>query len=245
MKIIKCVNKQNREFETLISDEDYEKVSKYHWGVDIGIQKSGREYYRVRRCYDGVKLHRFIMNVTDPKIEVDHINHNPLDNRRENLRLCSRRENLLNKEKCKKATSIFKGVVWSPRDQCWYARIVLINGKRKYLGVFTSEEDAAHMYDAYAKTLPDAEYRVLNFPNDLITIPIPTRNKRRDSSSKYYGVSKIRDKEKWITNNGKKRIGTFMTELEAAQAYDAYIKSLPNCNKPLNFPEENVLNYEI
>lgn len=167
MKIIKCISSQEREFETLISDEDYEKVSQYRWRVDIGIQKSEKEYCRVRRCDNGVKLHRFILDVTDQKIEVDHINRNPLDNQRENLRLCSRRENLLNKEKHLNATSTFKGVCWSNRNQKWYTRIVLKNGKRKYLGVFMSEIDAAKAYDAYAKTLPDAKFRVLNFPDEI------------------------------------------------------------------------------
>jgi hypothetical protein len=104
------------------------------------------------------------MNVTDPKIKVDHINHNGLDNRRENLRLCTQQQNNLNVRKRSNTSSKFKGVYWYKQRQKW-AVYCCIDGKGKHLGLFTSELEAAVAYDNFVKTLPDQEFRILNFPD--------------------------------------------------------------------------------
>lgn len=166
MKIIKWTNKSGREFEILVDEEDYERVSEYKWYVKVfGIKKSGEEYCLVVNNKVGY-LHRFILNVTDSKIEVDHQNHNGLDNRKENLRPCTRSENELNKHKLSGTSSQYKGVGWHKGAQKWQC-IACVNGKKKYLGRFTSEIAAAHAYDNYVKNLPDAEFRILNFSDKI------------------------------------------------------------------------------
>jgi len=94
-------------------------------------------------------MHREIMNPPSG-IEVDHINGDHLDNRRMNLRLCSRSENGKNRKKCAtKTTSVYKGVSWNKSRMKWYSHIKH-NGKSIHLGSFREEIDAAMAYNKAA-----------------------------------------------------------------------------------------------
>jgi hypothetical protein len=109
-------------------------------------------------------LSRQLLNVTDPTTQVDHIDHNTLNNQRSNLRLCTNQQNCLNRQKYPNTSSKFKGVSWYKRDQKW--RVYCCNnGQGKYLGLYDTELEAAKVYDNFVKQLPDAEFRVLNFPD--------------------------------------------------------------------------------
>ena len=92
-----------------------------------------------------MKMHRLILNASDD-IQVDHINHNGLDNRKGNLRLCSCSQNCMNRNTRSKTSSRFKGVVWRKKSQKWQSRIH-IDGATKYLGAFFNEGDAAMAYN--------------------------------------------------------------------------------------------------
>ncbi len=83
----------------------------------------------------------------DPKgFLVDHINHDTLDCRRQNLRICSHIENVRNmKGPNSRNHSGFRGVHWFARQQEWRAAITL-RGKRVYLGAFDTKEHAAEAY---------------------------------------------------------------------------------------------------
>jgi len=109
-------------------------------------------------------LHRFIMGVTDPHIDVDHRNHNGLDCQRENLRRCVRGENTGNLRKYR-GSSQYKGVSWDKRDKRWRA-VVRVHGVTKHLGRFTEEADAARAYDAAARAA-FGEFCYANFPETL------------------------------------------------------------------------------
>lgn len=105
-------------------------------------------------------MHREIMDV--PKhLVCDHINHNGLDNRKNNLRTCTRQQNTHNQKPRKKGTSKYKGVDWNKRQKKWRARIYY-RGKCHYLGYFNNEIDAALTYDKKAKEL-FGEFACLNF----------------------------------------------------------------------------------
>jgi len=77
------------------------------------------------------------------KMVVDHIDNNKLNNSLSNLQIITHRKNS-SKDK-KGGSSIYDGVHWAKRDLKWVARIV-IKGKRKYLGQFTEELEAAKAY---------------------------------------------------------------------------------------------------
>ena len=97
---------------------------------------------------------------------IDHINHNGLDNRRENLRICTNAENQRNRGKQKNNTSGYKGVDWRKDHKKWRARINKDN-KTIHIGYYNIIEEAARAYDAKAKEL-HGKYAQLNFPEEKV-----------------------------------------------------------------------------
>ena len=95
-----------------------------------------------------VLLHRLLL---DPPagMDVDHVNHNGLDNVRANLRVCTRSQNMANSPSHRGGSSRFKGVCWHKRQSKWQARCS-VDGREVYLGYFTAETDAARAYDHFA-----------------------------------------------------------------------------------------------
>ena len=94
------------------------------------------------------------MNVNDPKQFIDHINGNTFDNRKENLRFCTRNENMWNRSasrswKKKPPSSKYKGVYKDKSKNRWRAEIYC-NCRRYTLGSFISEADAATAYNEAA-----------------------------------------------------------------------------------------------
>lgn len=157
--------KNNKNLEVLVDDEDYEKLSKYTWFVVM--KKSGpyikrSEYYQP---YNGknfqVYLHRQIMNAPKDKV-VDHINRNTLDNRKENLRLCSTAENVSNAKKRIDNTSGYFGVYYS-KDKKKYFSTIDSKKVTYHLGYFSDKISAAKAYDRAAKKY-HKQFAKLNFP---------------------------------------------------------------------------------
>ena len=101
-------------------------------------------------------MHREIMKPS--KVEViDHINHNKLDNTKENLRCCTKQQNEMNKVKRSNTSSKFKGVT---KINKWMASITF-NNKTINLGYFNTEKEAAKIYNVKAKEL-FGEFAYLN-----------------------------------------------------------------------------------
>lgn len=148
-------------YKAQVDDEDYEKANQYLWQADVDRHKDGTVWnvYATRniKLDNGKrttqKLHRFVMGVTNPKIEVDH---NPdqsgLNNQKHNLRLVTRQQNMSNQKLSVKNTSGYKGVVWCKPLQKWQAHIK-VNYKTKHLGYFTDVLDAARAYNQAASKL--------------------------------------------------------------------------------------------
>lgn len=106
------------------------------------------------------KLSRLILDAPD-ELVVDHIDGNVLDNRRRNLRLCTKAQNNQNARKMKRAgTSRFKGVYWHRQNKGWSASI-MADGKKHSLGTFRVEQHAADAYNSAAKRL-HGEFASLN-----------------------------------------------------------------------------------
>lgn len=128
----------------LVDDDVYDEMSGYRWYSMKGYATRG--YFHKGRTKH-VRMHRAIVGAA-PGVMVDHINGNTLDNRRENLRVCSNSDNQKNRHRAN-GSSRFKGVCWNKQSNKWQAGIKL-NGKSKHLGLFGSEEDAARAYDQAA-----------------------------------------------------------------------------------------------
>ncbi len=131
-----------------IDDKDFERVNQFKWQT----LHSNNSYYAVRTINlkgkrTSLLMARYILNVTDPKLDVDHKNHKTLDNRRLNLRVCTRSKNCQNQKRRISNTSGFKGVMWHTHHQKWVARIQT-NGKRINLGDYIDPKLA---YEAYCK----------------------------------------------------------------------------------------------
>jgi hypothetical protein len=133
-----------------LDPEDFEIVKNFHWVID------GHGYVTTQKSFNGkrhsYKIHRIIMDCP-PEKSIDHINHNPLDNRKSNLRICTQQQNLMNQKVQKiKKYSQYKGVTWDKSRQKWCAKIKL-NQKTINLGRFISEIEAAKKYNDSAKKM--------------------------------------------------------------------------------------------
>jgi hypothetical protein len=147
---------------SLVDDGDYERVSKHKWCA----WWSGWAWYAERRSSGKiVYMHRFIMGA-ETGLEVDHKNRNGLDNRQENLRICTSSQNKHNTGQHSDNKSGYKGVCWVTRDKRWKAQIKF-DGRNMSLGHYKNIIDAAKAYDAKAREV-FGEFAYLNFPTDNI-----------------------------------------------------------------------------
>ena len=104
-------------------------------------------------------MHRLLMN--EPAgFDIDHIDHNKLNNQKNNLRIVTRSQNMMNRLKGKNCSSIYKGVCWKGEINKWSVQI-MIDNKYIHIGVFKIEEEAALAYNKKAKEL-FGEYAYLN-----------------------------------------------------------------------------------
>jgi hypothetical protein len=128
----------------IVDFEDYEAISKYKWCImSTGYAAKGALLPNGKRGL--VLMHRVIMN-TPNGMDTDHVNGDKLDNRRCNLRICSRSQNMQNQKAIRRKTSKYKGVCWHKAAKKW---LVQVDGN--FIGHFSTEIDAALSYNWYAK----------------------------------------------------------------------------------------------
>ena len=124
----------------------------YDWLNQWGWRITNNGYVSRSFCTNGIVkkrlMHRLIMNPKD-LCPIDHINGNPLDNRRSNLRICVSAQNIQNKKSQKNNTSGCKGVYWHKGMKRWAAEIVARRVKYR-LGFYHNIKDAALAYDLAA-----------------------------------------------------------------------------------------------
>ncbi len=150
----------------LVDASDYEWLCRHKWSVhDTG---PGKAQYAVRGCKGRkIFMHRQIMQPPLGMV-VDHINRNGLDNRRANLRNCTRQQNLQNRY-WRAGRSKYRGVC--PQGDKWMATVGY-NNQTIYLGLFETEIQAAKARDQKAKQLA-GPYAYLNFPEESEEPQIP------------------------------------------------------------------------
>jgi len=134
--------------------DDFEKIAEYCWYINnLG-------YLVTRINKKPQTFHRLIMDVLEDREKIiDHKNGVKYDNRKENLRICTPQENVLNSKKPKNNKSGIKGVCWDKKNSKWLSQI-RINNKNIFLGLYTNIEEAAKMRkDAEIKLHGEFRYK--------------------------------------------------------------------------------------
>ena len=148
---------KGKEFVCLYDPEDHEMISQFTWSLNAQgyavTWKDGRT----------VLMHRLLLNIDDPHIHCDHINHIGIDNRRSNLRACTPSQNQHNRRKQKSSTS-HKGVT---RFEGKYFTQIRCDNIYYYLGLYRSERTAARVYDQAARRL----HGCFAYTNNLEALP--------------------------------------------------------------------------
>lgn len=208
----------NSELFALVDDEDYEIVSEHDWHFNKG-------YAETRIYRNTISLHRFVLGLKrGDGIYVDHINDDGLHNYKSNLRKCTNQENIRNRRKqIKRVSSVYKGVSWDRTSNKWSSKIKY-DRKKIHIGTFDCEKMAAKAYDIYADKY-FGEFARLNFPDELNdgSVILPERK-----TSKYYGVSYNKQRQRWVVQVNGKFYCRVKTELEAAQKVNEILVNVYN-----------------
>lgn len=148
MQKVPLFSRKYKDKYTILDDDDYEALK----DKKICFINAGKGYAVYYTGGDTFWLHRVIMK-TPKEMDTDHINGDTLDNRKENLRVCTHQQNLANRKKqLTKSSSRYKGVSWSKKEKKWEASLY-VGGKRHSLKYHTDEKAAAMAYNAKAKEI--------------------------------------------------------------------------------------------
>lgn len=232
MKIIEGKRKE-KIFSIIVDDEDYEMILPHSIWVQNG-------YPFIWNNKKNTLLHRFILEKNNINLMgkfIDHKNRNPLDCRKENLRIATSQQNTFNRGSNKNALIDVKGV--SPNGKKF---IVKIRDKKEYyVGIFDNIREAGIAYDMEAKRL-HGDFAYINYPDateeEKQRILEKIRNpKKHCGNSIYRGVSK-RASGRFLAQiqRGPKNtnLGTYDDEKEAAMAYNIAAKQLLGDKAKLN-----------
>ncbi len=215
---------------TYVDDEDYEMLNQKTWCVNDG--------YAVNRELG--RMHRFLLGA--PKgVMVDHRNGDKLDNRRENLRLCTNSQNQANRQVFRGA-SPFKGVCWQQRPNgtgAWKAQLI-VESKVVYLGVFKTDLEAASAYnDAALQHFGEfAHLNDLGLPASPL-VSHERKQVKRTKPSGYKGVTFDKNRSLWMAQLSYKGVThlkkRFPTADSAARAYDEVARKVHGPEAICNF----------
>lgn len=219
----------------IIDKEDFDKIKDYKWSFD----QDSHAVTKTKVPHEtSLRMHRLIMDAPKGMV-VHHKNHDTLDNRKENLVICTQRQNSKHQFKRKGIhSSQYKGVSWSKTRKKWQCMI-----KCDYnpitLGLFEIEEDAAKCYDYNAIKL-FGEFALLNFPEFDYSDYTPNPHVP-EYYSNYRGATFHKRHQKWCAHirvgDKTKHLGYFDNEIDAAKAWDKYSVD-NNLGRRLNFPED-------
>ena len=203
----------------LFDKEDYPKIVPYTWGTDAYgyIVAHYRDSNGERKS---IKMHRLVMDATDPDIHIDHIGHDLADNRKSQLRIATRNENMHNTKLSKSNTTGRTGVYYDKDRGRWRAAI-RVNGKLIYLGLYDSFEEACKAREMAENTY-FKEFKCNDDPSPDEVISITTHRLSTANKSGHTGVCFDSSRNNWrafLTVNGKQlSIGAYPTYEEACIA---------------------------
>lgn len=138
-----------------VDDDDYDSIMRYRWKYS-NRGYANRNYY-IDGKYKTEMMYRLIMGEPEGKF-VDHIDGNPLNNQKSNLRIVSNGQNSRNQVLGERNKSGYKGVHW--KDNKWVS-VITLKGRKYHLGYFDDVKEAARMYNFWAVDL-HGEYARLN-----------------------------------------------------------------------------------
>lgn len=147
----------------LVDDADYDWLNQYKW---YALKDKDCDSFRaVKRGknHRQIIMARLILGLEHgDKREADHIDHNTLDNRRNNIRICTHQENMLNRKPFRGTTSKYKGVHWeSGRTKKNWRVQIRFSSETIHIGYYDNEENAATNYN-WAAILLFGEFACLN-----------------------------------------------------------------------------------
>ena len=167
MENVKYIKLSNYDAFAVVDEELHEEFSRHKWRADFTKGKIHR-VCRDRNKKDPagktkIFMHQVVISSVPIGMVIDHINHNTLDNRRVNLRVCTVRENSLNKRPQKNNSSPYKGVSIRKlkNGKIHYVARIYNKGVSIHIGTFDTAEKAARAYNEKATEL-FGKYAYLN-----------------------------------------------------------------------------------
>lgn len=212
---------------TTVDDHLYDELNQYKWYISPKgyVHRYSDEKDRAKGWGKAVRLHRWVMNVIDSSIYVDHIDCNTQNNTLENLRIADPTQSMCNRRSFANSSSKYKNVTYRSRrcgDDKWEVSVEIYQ-KNIYGGKFPTEIMAARRADQLLR-IHHGDFANLNFPDsdqydDLEEYLDKNCKKRRPR------IQWFKNEKRWIAfNEQKRRLGTFKTKEEAEQRLKSYIE---------------------
>jgi len=199
-----------------VSAEDADKVRAHRFKVFINKNQNDRMSVKGQVGKQFLILSHFIIGKPPVKHVVDHLDHDPLNNTRSNLRFATYRQNGQNRV-IKPNKSGFLGV--GAKQKKWAARC-----NNTYIGTYATAEEAARQYDAYA-VQTYGKHAKRNFPDEPPLVQVSKEKKRKEELP--VGVTRIRKTERFIAKiKDMPSLGTYDTPEEASKAYNDTLQEI-------------------
>ena len=224
MQKIPLTGKKGKGKYTLVSNRDYGHLSQYKWCLHPRGYVNGWYPDPITGLKKKTLMHRVIMGVVgNSKLAVDHINHNTLDNRRENLRVVTYQQNRTPFQK--NSPQMVRGIHLHLPSGKWVAKYSP-NGTNILLGPFDSEVDAAKGLAAYRVSVQDFPHKIDVALAKGVVVPKPIKVQDIPKTQKHktaFEKSLSRQGELFVVHKKGAYLGKYNTLKEAEEVFETGI----------------------